>query len=206
MEGNIMAFTGNVANVVLPSPKDLPTIGGLYSAVLGSVTPMPPTSITTLDTDLKHLGFVAEDGLEENEDRPTTKIFAWGADIVANPQESYSLSATFTLYEFLNPEVAKVAYGEDNVTVTPADVSHGTRLSILQTSDAFDMRVWAWDTFSPGGKRIQKFFPLGQLTNKESQTWNHKSVLAHKLQVEFFPDSNGRYSYTLTDDGVVDAS
>lgn len=200
-----MAFTGNVANVVLPSPKDLPTIGGLYSGTIAAV-PTIPSSITTIDTDMKHLGFIAEDGIEENEDRPTSKIFAWGADIVATPQDTYALTAKFTLYEFLNEEVAKIAYGDENVTVTAADETHGTRMSILQTSDAFELRRWMWDTFSPGGKRIQKWFPLGRVTNKDTQQWNHKSVLAHRLTVEFLPDSDGRYSRTLTDDGVVDAS
>lgn len=201
-----MAFTGNVRNVVLPSPKNLPTVGGLYSGGLASVTPLPPTTITTIDPAMKLLGFVAEDGIAEQEDRPTTKIFSWGADIVANPQQSYSLTAKFKLMEFLNPEVAKIAYKESNVTVTHATSMHGTQMSIWQTSDAFDLRLWCWDTFSPGGKRIQKWFPLGQVVSKDTQQWDHKSVLEHSLTVEFFPDNNGRYSYTLTDDGVLDGS
>ena len=83
----------------------------------------------TVDASMVHLGFVAEDGIDESEDRPTTKIFAWGGDIVAAPQDSYSLTEVFTLYEFLLPEVAKAAYGDDNVTVTAATASAGTKMS-----------------------------------------------------------------------------
>lgn len=198
-----MAFTGNVNKVILPSPKNLPTIGGLYR---GASTVAKPTTLTTPDVAMKQLGFVAEDGIEENEDRPTTSIFAWGGDLVAKPQESFDLTVTFTLYEFLNPEVAKARYGDANVTVTPADATHGERLTIQQTSDVAGFNTWLIDSFSPGGKRFQKFFPIGQFINADSQPINHKSVLAHRMTVTFYPDASGVYGYMLTDDGVLDAS
>lgn len=198
-----MAFTGSVGKVILPSPKNLPTIGGLYWGPLSTTV---PTSLTTINVAMKHLGFVAEGGIDEDEDRPTTKIYAWGADIVAEPQESYDLRIVFTLYEFLNSEVAKAAYGTNNVTVTAADETHGERLSILQTSDVYDNYRWCWDAFAPGGKRVQKWFSIGSVKNKDTMTTNHKTILAHRLTVSFLPDENGAYSKTLTDDGVVDAS
>ena len=198
-----MAFTGNVGKVILPSPKNLPTIGGLY---WGPLTTAIPTALASIPNTMKHLGFVAEGGIDENEDRPTTKIFAWGSDIVAEPQDSYSLNIVFTLYEFLNSEVAKAAYGTNNVTVTAADETHGERMSILQTSDVFEDRRWCWDAFAPGGKRVQKWFGIGHVINKDTMTTNHKTILAHRLTVSMYADGNGAYSQTLTDDGVLDAS
>jgi hypothetical protein len=192
-------YVGNVNNVILPSPKDLPIVGGLYRGPLDA--PIPGATFT-IDDSMVHLGFVAEDGIDENEDRPTTKIFAWGGDIVAAPQDSYSLTEVFTLYEFLNPEVARAAYGDSNVTVTPATASAGTKMSILVTSDVFDHKTWLIDTYGTGGKRVQKFVPYGQVTNKDSQTTNHKTVLAHRLTVECFPDPSGNYAYIRTDDGI----
>ena len=44
--------------------------------------------------------------------------------------------------------------------------------------------------------------PYGQVTNKDTQTMNHKTVLAHRLTVECFPDTAGKYAYIRTDDGV----
>lgn len=198
-----MAFTGNVQNVILPSPKNLPTIGGLYRGPIGTTV---PTALAAVANTMKQQGFVAEGGIDESEDRPTTKIFAWGSDIVAEPQESYSLNIVFTLYEFLNPEVAKTAYGSNNVTLTAADETHGTRLSILQTSDILEDSVWCWDAFGPGGKRVQKWFPMGNVISRDTMTTNHKTILSHRLTVSFKPDTNGAYSRTLTDDGVLDAS
>lgn len=197
-----MAFTGNVNKVILPTPKNLPTIGGLYR---GPSTVVVPTTLATPNASLKHLGFVAEDGIEENEDRPTTSIFAWGSDLVAKPQESFDLTVTFTLYEFLNKEVAKARYGDNNVTVTPAGVSAGEKMSIVQTSDVAGFNTWMIDSFAPGGKRFQKFFPIGQFVNADSQPINHKTVLAHRMTVTFYPDAAGVYGYILTDDGVFSA-
>jgi hypothetical protein len=111
----------------------------------------------------------------------------------------------FTLYEFLNADAAKAAYGTSNVTATAADSTHGNRLSISVTSDALDTSAWIIDTFSPGGKRIQFFVPLAQVVNKGTMTMNNKSVLAHDLTVEMFPDTNGKYKYILTDDGQLSA-
>jgi hypothetical protein len=194
-----MAYTGDVNKVILPTPKNLPTIGGLYR---GPTNVALPATLATPPVAMKHLGFVAEDGIEENEDRPTTSIFAWGSDLVAKPQESFDLTVTFTLYEFLNKEVAKARYGENNVTVTAATASAGEKLSIVQTSDVAGMNTWMIDSFAPGGKRFQKFFPLGQFVNADSQAINHKTVLAHRMTVTFYPDTSGRYGSILTDDGV----
>lgn len=192
-------FTGNVGHVILPSPKALPTVGGLFRGPLNAPI---PTATMTVDASMKHLGFVAEDGIDEKEDRPTTKIFAWGGDIVAMPQDSFSLTEMFTLYEFLSPEVAKTAYGDGNVTVTAATTTTGTKMSIAVTSDIFAMNTWLVDTYGVGGKRVQKFVPLGQVVTKDTQKTNHKTVLAHRLTVECFPDASGKYAYIRTDDGI----
>lgn len=199
-----MAFTGTVANVVLPTPKNLPTVGGLYKLPTGATVPTAITSvILTTYTTAKLLGFIAADGIKFDENRPTTKIYAWGSDIVANPQESFDETMQFTLYEYLNADAAKAAYGSGNVTATTADSTHGNRLSISVTSDALDTSSWIIDTFSPGGRRLQFFVPIGQIINKGTMTMNNKTVLAHDLTVEMFPDTNGKYKYVLTDDGQL---
>ena len=194
-----MAFVGNIANIVIPFPKDLPTIGGLY---WGDLDATIPGATMVIDTDMELLGFIAEEGIDSARDTPTTDIFAWGGDLVASPQDNATASETFTLYEFLNPEVAKAAYRDQNVTVTAATVSSGTKMSILETNDQHDMHTWVVDTYGIGGKRVQKFVPLGQVVSKDTQTWNHKTILSHRLTVKLFPDTSGNIAYIRTDDGV----
>jgi hypothetical protein len=54
------------------------------------------------------------------------------------------------------------------VTVTAADPTHGTRMSVLQTSDVFDNYRWCWDALAPGGKRVQKWFYSGSVKNRDN--------------------------------------
>lgn len=197
-----MAFTGNVENIVLPSPKNLPTIGGVY---YGPLTAAAPDAAFTIATTMKKLGYVSDAGLSEKETRSTKKIYAWGSDQVADPQDQYSLELTFELFEFLNPEVARIGYNASNVTVTANTTTAGNRLSIIQTSDVLDNHTWLFDTFSPGGKHVMKFFPIGRVTSKDAMIWSHKDVLSHKVTVTCFPDTSGAFSYTRTDDGILSA-
>lgn len=198
-----MAFTGDVKNIIIPSPKDLQIVGGLFRGALD--TPAPDEDFT-IDDGFKQQGFVSDEGIDDGEDRPTKSFFAWGGDLVAKPQESYDRTKTFTLYEFLNPEVAKTAYGEGNVTVTAATAMTGNRLSILQTSDVLEMSSWVVDAYMVGGKHILDYVPLGQITKRDTMKTSHKEILAHKLTMSIFPDTSGVYVYTYTDDGVLDAS
>lgn len=196
-------YTGNVNNVVLPSPKELPTIGGLYN---GPLTAAVPDSSFTIASSMLHLGFIGADGIDEKEDRNTKSIFDWGGDTIAKPQENYGLSVTFTLMEILNANVAATVYRSANVTSTAATTGHGNQMAILQTSDVLDMKTWLIDSYAPGGKRIQKFFPLGRIESKDTMKWARTDVLAARVTVVFFPDATGRYSYTRTDDGILSAS
>jgi hypothetical protein len=196
------AYTGNVNNVVLPAPKDLPTVGGMY---WGPLTAAVPDSAFTIASSMAHLGFVGAEGVDDKEDRNTKKIFDWGGDTVAIPQENFAASWTFTLLEFLNPEVAKLNYRIANVTTVAATTGHGAQLSILQTSDTLDWRTWLLDTYSPGGKRVQFFKPMGRVQSKDTLKIARTDVLASRVTVEFMPDATGRYGYIRTDDGILSA-
>lgn len=195
-------FTGNVNNVVLPSPKDLPAVGGIY---VGPLSAAVPDASFTIAPTMNHLGFIGGDGFDDKEDRSTKAIYDWGGDTIAKPQENYGKTATFTLIEFLNPNVAKFAYKASNVTATAATTTHGNQLSIKVTSDTLDMQTVLVDTFSPGGKRVMQFYPLGRIESKDTMKWSRTDVLAHKVTVFFLPDTTGAYCYIRTDDGLLSA-
>lgn len=195
-------FTGNVNNVVLPSPKDLPSVGGIY---VGPLSAAVPDASFTIDALMNHLGFIGADGFDDKEDRSVKAIYDWGGDTIAKPQENFGKTATFTMYEFLKKEVAEFAYKKSNVTATAATSSHGNQLSIAVTSDVLDMQTLLVDTFSPGGKRVMQFYPLGRIESKDTMKWARTDVLAHRVTVSFLPDTTGRYCYIRTDDGLLAA-
>lgn len=196
------AYTGNVNNVVLPSPKDLPSVGGLY---VGPTSATIPDVAFTIDTSMKHLGFVGGEGVDEKEDRNVKSIYDWGGDTIAKPQETYGLAITFTLMEFLRPDVAKTVYRTANVTAVASNTTHGAQLSIAQTSDLLEYHSWLLDTFAPGGKHVQKFYPVGRIESKDVLKWSRTDVLASRVTVSFLPDATGRYGYIRSDDGLLSA-
>ncbi len=193
-------FTGNVNNLVLPSPKDLPAVGGIY---IGPLTAAVPDADFTIDANMNHLGFIGSDGFDDKEDRSTKAIYDWGGDTIAKPQENYGKSATFTMLEFLNPTVAKFAYRTANVTTTAASATRGNQLSIAVTSDVLDTQSVLVDTFSPGGKRVMQFYPIGRIESKETIKWARTDILASRVTVFFLPDATGTYCYIRTDDGLL---
>lgn len=195
-------FTGNVNNTVLPSPKDLPSVGGIY---VGPLTAAVPDATFAIANTMTHLGFIGSDGFDDKEDRSVKAIYDWGGDTIAKPQENYGKTATFTMLEFLNPVVAKFVYRTANVTAVANSSTHGNQLSIKVTSDTLDMQTILVDTFSPGGKRVMQFYPLGRIETKDTLKWARTDVLAHRVTVSFLPDTTGAYCYIRTDDGLLSA-
>lgn len=199
----VPTYTGNVNNLVLPSPKDLPSVGGIY---IGPKTAAVPDAAFTIDSGMTHLGFIGADGFDDKEDRSTKAIYDWGGDTLAMPQDHFGKTATFTLMEFLNADVAKFVYKTSNVSASAATTGHGARLSIKVTSDVLDNKTMLVDTFSPGGKRVMQFFPSAQIQSKDTLKWSRTDVLAHRVTVFFLPDTTGAYCYIRTDDGMLSAS
>jgi hypothetical protein len=195
-------FTGNVNNLVLPSPKDLPSVGGIY---VGPLTAAVPDASFTIANTMNHLGFIGAEGFDDKEDRSVKAIYDWGGDIIAKPQDTFGKTATFTLLEFLNVNVAKFAYKTVNVTASAASSTHGNQLAIKVTSDTLDMQTILVDTFSPGGKRVMQFYPLGRIESKDTMKWSRTDVLAHRVTVFFLPDTTGTYCYIRSDDGLLSA-
>jgi hypothetical protein len=195
-------FTGKVANVILPSPKDLPSVGGIYWGPLAAAV---PDSAFTIAGTMKHLGFIGAEGFDDKEDRSVKAIYDWGGDTIANPQDTFGKTATFTLLEFLNADVAKFAYRTANVSVVAAGVSNGAQLAIKVTSDTLDSGTLLVDTFSPGGKRVMQFFPIARIESKDTMKWARTDVLAHRVTTRFLPDTTGAYCYIRTDDGLLSA-
>jgi hypothetical protein len=178
-------------------------VGGIY---WGPSSAAVPDAAFTIASTMKHLGFIGAEGFDDKEDRSTKPIYDWGGDTVAKPQDNFGKTATFTLMEFLNPDVAKFVYKTSNVATTAATTSHGAQLSIKVTSDTLDTGTLLVDTFSPGGKRVMQFFPIARIESKDTLKWARTDVLAHRVTVFFLPDTTGSYCYIRSDDGMLSAS
>lgn len=175
---------------------------GIAAAPVGTAL---PTSIAgTLDAAFLKLGYVSDDGLTEGEDRSTDSVTAWGGATVASTQTSFDKTVQFTLIEFLNENAQRVFRGDGNVVVTPATATAGARLTIKETADLPPLRSWVIDIVA-GSARVRHVIPSGRITDSDDISWTDADPAGLNVTVSAYPDNNGVYVYTYTDDGIFSA-
>lgn len=179
---------GNTKNVLAGIPD---STGGLWVKDLVKDKSAYPGK----DTDLKGdgwipVGFISEDGVTEASERSVEKVKAWGGDTVRTLQTEHDISYKFTFYEMGNPEVLKLVYGDENVTVGDDGTVDITQNSKVLPHKSFCIEVTDGDT------KIRKFIPDGQITETGELQMTHSAVMGIEATVEAFTDSEGVKVYT----------
>lgn len=175
--------------------------GGILGAPLGST--LPTDSTTAVAAPFKPHGYVGEDGLTMAIARSTEKIRAWGGDTVRVVQTEHDVTFTWTLLE-TSEAAAKAVFGDDNVTVTPAGPTAGTKLDIVVNGDSLPEKAWVFD-MKDGAKRGRVVVPNGQITETGDTQFVHSNATGWEVTLEATPDENGVKCYIYWDDGVTTA-
>lgn len=194
MEGNIVA--NSVASVLAGKPN---VTGGVLIAPTG--TALPVTAVAAPNVAFVSAGYIGDDGLSETLDRSTTKIKAWGTDVVRVLQSEFSVQYKFTFIETLNTGVLKAVYGDNNVTVTAAGVSTGTLRAIAVNGATLEHKEYIFEV-KDGTARIRVVVPNGQVTEVGEIKYADAEVIAYQVTVEAFADASGNQSYKYIDDGI----
>ena len=127
----------------------------------------------------------------------TEKIRAWGGDAVRTVQTEHDVTFGFTLLE-TNEATAKAVFGDDNVTVTPAGPTAGTKLDITITSDALPEKLWVFD-MKDGDKRRRLVLPNAQITATEDITYVHSDIIRYGVTITAYADEDGNCAYEYID-------
>jgi hypothetical protein len=189
-------MANTVANVVSGKPL---AAGGIYIAPFGTTG---PTDISTaLAGTYKGAGYIGEDGVTEGGERSTTKIKAWGGDVVKVVQDEHSLTYTFTFLETLNADVLKAVYGTSNVSTTSATSSAGTIHKVSVTGDVLPHIALVFE-IKDGDARIRISAPDAQITEVGEITYADSDVIGYEVTVECFADGNGVKATKWLDNGV----
>lgn len=163
MTGPIVAGPGGAAGDIKELFSGSPTAPGITGGVfIGKPgIALPPADdifipATEHSPDLKNVGFVSEDGVTGTEDRSINEIAAWGGDIVAFLQESFSVSWQMVLLQIMNREIAKLAYGDDNVAYTQATQAHGNWLAIKVNKLMLPKRLSGLTASTPMAPKVSR--------------------------------------------------
>lgn len=189
-------MSNTAANIVAGAPL---ATGGVSIGPLG--TAIPTDATTALVAAYKSAGYIGEDGLTESADRSTEKVKAWGGDVVKVLQTDFSTTYKFTFLETLNSDVLKAVYGDQNVTVTPADATKGTLHTVKVNADVLPHKVFVFDV-KDGVARIRIVVPDGQITEVGEITYSDGEVIGYEVTVEAYRDSTlGANAIKYLDDG-----
>lgn len=167
---NVSTGKPNIAGAVFVAPKG---------------TALPTDATTQLADAFKCLGYVSEDGLENENDMDVSAIKAWGGAIVYRSLNELNDNFKLTLIESENVDVLKAVYGDANVTD-----SDGSIVIDVKASDP-EEKIWVFDLSLRGGKVKRIVIPSGAITSRETITYNDSDAIGYGITVSAYPDGEG---------------
>lgn len=146
-------------------------------------------------------GYVSEEGATLATDISTINIKEWNKNTVRRLLDDFDSTVGLTLIQ-LDEDGAKQTFGEDNVTVTEADATHGTRMKISLGASLPAPQAWVL-RMKDGGARILVLVPNGQVTSGVEITFVANDAIKLPVTISANDDGTGHSVYIFTDDGVI---
>ena len=174
-----------MANTATNVTTGKPNISGaVYVAPTG--TTLPTDATTALDNAFVCLGYVSEDGLENNNEMDVSAIKAWGGMIVYRSLNELDDNFALTLIESENVDVLKAVYGDTNVTT---DASGNVTINVK--ADDPEERVWVFELALRNNRAKRIVIPDGAVTARETITYNDSDAVGYGITVSAYPDASG---------------
>lgn len=157
--------------------------GAVWVAPIG--TTLPTDATTALDAAFVCLGYVSEDGLENENELDVSDIKAWGGNIVYRSLTEMTDNFSAALIESENVDVLKNVYGDANVTTdTDGNVTVNVKAEDPQE------KVWVFELALRGSRAKRIVIPDGAVTSRETITYNDSDAIAYGITVSAYPDAN----------------
>ena len=175
-----------MANTATNVSTGKPNISGaVYVAPMTATLPTDAT--TALDAAFVCLGYVSEDGLENNNELDVSEIKAWGGNIVYRSLNGLDDTFSLSLIESENVDVLMNVYGDANVTV---DANDNVTINIVAEDP--QEKIWVFELAMRGGRAKRIVIPDGAVTARETITYNDSDAVAYGITVSAYPDSTGK--------------
>lgn len=173
-----------MANTATNVSTGKPNIAGaVYVAPMTATAPTDATS--ALGEDYTCLGYVSEEGLENNNEMDVSAIKTWGGAIVYRSLTELDDNFSLTLIESANVDVLKAVYGDANVTESDGKISVDVKAEDPQE------KIWVFELSLRGGKKKRIVIPDGAVTARETITYNDEDAIGYGITVSAYPDAAG---------------
>lgn len=173
------------SNVSAAKPK----VGGAVYVGATSAT-LPTSAAADLGTGWTSLGYLAEDGVTNSNSPNTDTINAWGGDPVLTLYNAKEDTFKFKLLEVLNPDVAKVPYGDSNVSGTLA-----AGISITANNKEMDTKAYVLDMIMRNGALKRIVIPAAQVSEVGDVVYTDSDAVAYEVTISAQADVNGNTHY-----------
>jgi len=158
--------------------------GAVYVGTIGTAT-VPTDATTTLGSDFVCLGYVSEDGLQNNNEMDVSAIKAWGGMIVYRSLNELDDNFVLTLLESENVDVLKNVYGDKNVTESDGAITINVK------ADDPQEKIWVFELALRNNKKKRIVIPDGAITSRGTITYNDSDAVGYEITVSAYPDSEG---------------
>lgn len=157
--------------------------GYAFSAPTSATLPGDSDPFATL-SGFDNLGFVSDDGVEEEKDADAEKKYDLNGDLIAVLKSTEDETLVFTLCNTSEPAL-KEMHGHKNVT------SETGFYKIEHTMKDHDARAYVFDLVLKDGRRLRKVVPNGLVTEVGAITYVSSELYAREITVSCMPDSDG---------------
>ena len=176
----------NVDNVSTGKPK---ITGAVYRAPLG--TTLPTDATTALSGAFVDMGYISDDGVVNSNNPSTTKVKAWGGQIVLIVTTEKPDTFKLKFIESLNSNVLETVYGVNNVTV---DAVNGT-YAVKANTAALEDYVYVIDEVLKGGAKKRIVIPTGELSALGDVVYKDDQAIGYDVTLDALPNSSGDTHY-----------
>ena len=189
----------NAKKVFAPTPLQSTTTGAVAVAPEG--TTMPADARTVLTSAWDDSGYVSEDGLSVTITRSTTPIRDWSKAAVRNLLTEF-IGAIGVAFLQVDQFAAERMFGENNVTVTAANATHGEIINVAIGAELPPIEAWCF-SMKDGDARIRVCVPRGQMTDVNQVDFKPDAGNIIGGTLTAYDDGTGKSIYFIYDDGEV---
>lgn len=172
-------------NVTAAKPKKS---GPIFRAPVG--TALPTDAVSELDAAFKCLGYISEDGLQNENSPESESIKAWGGDIVLNTLKEKPDKFKMKLIEALNTEVLKTVHGSENVSGELA-----TGITVKANASQPEEYAYVYDMILKNGALKRIVVPRATVTEVGEVAYKDDEEVAYDVTLGAVPDHEGNTHY-----------
>ena len=165
-------------------------LGGYgFTAPTTATIDLSTNPFVALGTGFENMGYISEDGIEEEIDSDVEEIHDMNGETVFVAKSTETETLVLTLIS-LNAASLGEMYGHSNVDTTNNDY-----FKVSHTAAQHDTRKYVFDLVRKDGKRYRKYVPNGQVTEVGSIVHASSEVFGREITITCLPDADGVRMY-----------